>query len=387
MKKPIGEIIRRLRKERNLTQEELAKLLHVSGQAISRWENGTGMPDISQIVPIASVFGVSTDVLFDMVGKSDDDIANEIIHEAEMLTYDENHVATKEGLSRAYQKIQEALIHYPNNIRLLIHCLETGISLAYPENDTYDELHGKEIYKECVRQASLVISYGKNIGDVLRAHMIMVLLHSAYGNYESAIAHAKNFPGRTDMNICLMYACIHHASKEYALESMDWQNDTFYLLKAILYAIGRNGCAFLTMEKYVDAVSCFETCIELIANLFKLEPYLPPLHWLELGNIYLLLAEAYLKNKSEEAALFAMEQAVGYDLDVRPKLKFPVKPQSPLFRDMDGVVYRVDRPIRKYIVQLQNAIKSERFDALKDNPRYISLCERLENAFRDPMLH
>ncbi len=80
MKKPIGEIIRNLRKERNLTQEELAKLLHISGQAISRWENGTGMPDISQIVPIASVFGVSTDVLFDIVGKSDDDIANEIIY-------------------------------------------------------------------------------------------------------------------------------------------------------------------------------------------------------------------------------------------------------------------------------------------------------------------
>ncbi len=65
-----------------------------------------------------------------------------------------------------------------------------------------------------------------------------------------------------------------------------------------------------------------------------------------------------------------MEQAVSYDLDIRPKLKFPVKPQSPLFRDVDDIVYRVDRPIRKYIVQLQNVIKSERFDVLKDNPRY-----------------
>ncbi len=40
MKKSIGEIIRGLRKAQNLTQEELAELLNVSGQAISKWENG-----------------------------------------------------------------------------------------------------------------------------------------------------------------------------------------------------------------------------------------------------------------------------------------------------------------------------------------------------------
>ncbi|MBQ7379070.1 MAG: helix-turn-helix transcriptional regulator, partial [Clostridia bacterium] len=60
----MGQIIRRLRKESNLTQEELAELLGITSQAVSKWENDTGMPDISQIVPIAHVFGVTTDILF-----------------------------------------------------------------------------------------------------------------------------------------------------------------------------------------------------------------------------------------------------------------------------------------------------------------------------------
>ena len=55
----MGQTIRR-----NLTQETLAELLGVTSQAVSKWENGVGMPDIAQIVPLAGVFGVTTDVLF-----------------------------------------------------------------------------------------------------------------------------------------------------------------------------------------------------------------------------------------------------------------------------------------------------------------------------------
>jgi transcriptional regulator with XRE-family HTH domain len=55
-----GGRYKRLRKERNLTQEELAELLNVSNKTVSKWESGSGLPDISQIVPLAAVFGVGT---------------------------------------------------------------------------------------------------------------------------------------------------------------------------------------------------------------------------------------------------------------------------------------------------------------------------------------
>lgn len=48
--KKIGEFLKILRKEKGLTQEQLAEILLVSGRTVSRWETGTNMPDLSIII-------------------------------------------------------------------------------------------------------------------------------------------------------------------------------------------------------------------------------------------------------------------------------------------------------------------------------------------------
>ena len=63
MKLNIGETIKRMRKEKEITQEEFAQVLGVSCQSVSRWENGLCYPDIELVPTIASFFDVSTDKL------------------------------------------------------------------------------------------------------------------------------------------------------------------------------------------------------------------------------------------------------------------------------------------------------------------------------------
>ena len=59
----IGEKIAKLRKEKGLTQSQLAEMISVSNKTISRWETGEGYPEISLLVPLAKALGVSTDYL------------------------------------------------------------------------------------------------------------------------------------------------------------------------------------------------------------------------------------------------------------------------------------------------------------------------------------
>lgn len=64
MKLTIGEKIALLRKERNITQTELAEYLFLTPQTVSRWEVGNGTPEIMLLPKIAAFFGVSVDELF-----------------------------------------------------------------------------------------------------------------------------------------------------------------------------------------------------------------------------------------------------------------------------------------------------------------------------------
>ena len=55
----IGAFLKALRKEKGLTQEQLAEKLAVSGRTVSRWETGSNMPDIGMLVVLADFYGVS----------------------------------------------------------------------------------------------------------------------------------------------------------------------------------------------------------------------------------------------------------------------------------------------------------------------------------------
>ena len=71
-----GELIEKYRKEKGLTQDQLAKALGVSNSAISKWEHGTNLPDITLIEPLSQILGIDKLLLF-----TSENIAKEVTSE------------------------------------------------------------------------------------------------------------------------------------------------------------------------------------------------------------------------------------------------------------------------------------------------------------------
>ena len=57
--KKLGQFIAEIRKEKEMTQAELASKLHVTDKAVSKWERGLGLPEINSIEPLAAALGIS----------------------------------------------------------------------------------------------------------------------------------------------------------------------------------------------------------------------------------------------------------------------------------------------------------------------------------------
>ena len=67
----IGEFLRELRKEKELTQEQLAEQFNISRRSVSRWEKGSNMPDVGLLIEIADFFEVDIREIIDGQRKSE----------------------------------------------------------------------------------------------------------------------------------------------------------------------------------------------------------------------------------------------------------------------------------------------------------------------------
>lgn len=198
MAETMGKIIRRLRKEHGFTQEELASSLGVTCQAISKWENDMGLPDISQIVPLASVLKVSTDVLFGIAGTSESENAWSIVSNADSV----KEYGDYSTYLNAYAILSEGLKRYPTNLIIMNNCMSLGLSLAMSDNVwPCCEEQVDKIISETIRQADFIAANSKNINDILSATQALVLLYCRQKKYGLAAKEAKKFPVRTDFTM------------------------------------------------------------------------------------------------------------------------------------------------------------------------------------------
>ena len=102
----IAGTIRRLRKEKGITQEEFAKAMGVTTQAVSKWERGEGYPDITFLPDIAEYFHVTLDTLCGIDEQQKQEQISAIIRATSDASYEEGVQIAREGLAKFPHSVQ-----------------------------------------------------------------------------------------------------------------------------------------------------------------------------------------------------------------------------------------------------------------------------------------
>lgn len=132
----LGKVIRTFRKEKQLTQEEMARRLGVTPPAVNKWENGNSYPDITLLAPIARLLGITTDTLLSYRKELTDQEIQEILTRVGARM-------KKEEYSEVFQWAMGVIQEYPGCEALILPVAQVLDAyrdiLQVPEAEKYDE--------------------------------------------------------------------------------------------------------------------------------------------------------------------------------------------------------------------------------------------------------
>ncbi len=180
-----SEIFKFHRKSCSYTQEEIAAILNVTSQAVSKWETGNAMPDITLLVPISRLFGITTDELLGNNYKDCEEINDELYETS----------VSKITAEEKYKKYLEMLKLYPHSADVyarLIQCVYAILKLkgkGMSAEEREDYIKAAERYSENMRKV------GERKGeDYTFSHGIMAQVYMCVEEYEKAEGEINHLP-------------------------------------------------------------------------------------------------------------------------------------------------------------------------------------------------
>ena len=239
----IGNKIKELRKQRGVTQEQLADSIGVSFQAVSKWENSIALPDITLAPALASYFGISMDVLFDFNVKE--------IEDKSLAIAKESWIYRSSDWEKARSIIDEGLKTYPDNAILLLNRLYV--------------MNSEETPDEVITIALKIIDRSKDEAIKYDACQFLAYAYKAKGDLDSARKVIDLIPDIRFSNQRLK-ACILQGNEKW---DASWQefSEALYAFMFITYRIAE---CFVDRGEYHEALEYYENALRVL-DIYKVK--------------------------------------------------------------------------------------------------------------------
>ena len=352
----IAKNLRRLRRERDLTQEELAKFLGVSFQAVSKWECGDGYPDITFLPALASFFEVTIDELLGMDNMRDEKEVQKILKLSDSMAPDGK---TKERI----ELLRDAVKRYPGNHELWLN-LAIALNFIKDVDEETKERNRKEsieIYERIL--ARCTIGWIRNW-----AQSGLCYLYDELGQKEKAAEIAGELP--YIWNCGLIRADF--LTGEKRLEAS--RRNILHLTDALDWQVNRILEDDSIPDK--DRIEMHKRMIQIYRLVFD-ESELYHLA-VNMSEHYRFMAYDYMDTGDGESAIDALEKAVPYAVayDNQPEeAEYTAVMLRGLKFSRAGYGKDYTEPWCYYLLKV---LDEPKFAPIRNDPRIIAVAEKLK---------
>ena len=284
MKLNIGETIKKLRRERDITQEEFAEMLGVSCQSVSRWENNLCYPDIELIPMIAAFFNISTDKLMGV----DDVVEKKAV---DKYLQDFQSAINVGNIDECIRIARAGVAEFPNNYGLLNKLMYALFVATSDDADIIDWKENRQKYDaEIVALGERIMKYCPDVKIKLEATDRLAFHHCEMGRKQQGRAIYETF---TPMAYCREWSLKWALSEDEELPH--WRK---FILQSY-YALSDGLWQLVDLVSDEDAVAVSEKSLALDHIIFDDDP--PRSDWCSASHYFDYAKRLVKVNRIEEA--------------------------------------------------------------------------------------
>lgn len=361
----LGENLKKFRLQRELTQEQLADILGVSAQAVSRWENGTTYPDITLLPVIASYFEITLDELMGIDSFKSEEQLKELLGQLE-----EN--GSKGLIYENILLLRDSVRTYPANYELQFRLVNQLAFCEYKDGRGLSEEEKISFNREAAEIGNRILSHCTDCAIINQTTQQLCYIYSSLGEKEKAIEYAKKLPniGCTD-TVVLGDLYEGEQQKTHLKRAIKWYTSIFW---CALINLADLGCRNETMSD-VERIEIMKKALAILELVFDDGDYLNYSGTVSITHRH--IADLAMSEGDYELALSSLEKAAEYAM-MSDTLPENARHTSLLLNNLE---YSPFNTIKNYDFtdcrELYDKMHIDRYDAIRDDKRFIAVLEKI----------
>ncbi|MGN0648875.1 MAG: helix-turn-helix domain-containing protein [Oscillospiraceae bacterium] len=361
----LGENLKKFRLQRELTQEQLADVLGVSAQAVSRWENGTTYPDITLLPTIASYFEITLDELMGMEDFKSEEQLKELIAQL-----DEN--GSKGLIYENILLLRDAVKTYPTNYQLQFRLVQQLTFCQYKNGMGLSEEEQISLNREAAEIGNRILSHCTDGVIINKTTHQLCYIYSRLGDKEKAIEYAMKLPNIGCTNTLVLGDLYEGEQQKTHLKcAIKWYAAAFWGALRNLADLEYKDETMSTAER----IAIMKKALAILDLVYENGDYLD--YSYTVSTSHRNIADMAMLEGDYELALASLEKAAEFAI-MSDTLPEKAQHTSLLVKNLE---YNPLTTIKNYDFTncnvLYDKMQMDRYDAIRDDKRFIAVLEEI----------